>query len=80
MNHSNSFELITGDEILISEVVDYFNAKYGRDFKITGYDNRDGVIFAKIAYEKSTLNDVFQLGSIFGMRIQYKRDKGELDW
>ncbi|WOC53119.1 hypothetical protein BPO_p0036 (plasmid) [Bergeyella porcorum] len=74
------FEIITGDEILIKEVVEYYNNLYKTNFFIEEYEDRDGVIFAKISYTNANINDVAQLCIFFGMRIQYKREKGEIDW
>ncbi|WP_172917728.1 hypothetical protein [Capnocytophaga canis] len=77
---NNNFEIITGDEILIQEVIEYYNDLYKTDFIINEYEDRDGVIFAKISYTNANINDVVQLGVFFGMRIQYKRDNNEIDW
>jgi hypothetical protein len=80
MAQSKFFELITGDENLIIEVINDFNIKYETDFELVNFEDKDGVIFAKVKYEKSTINDIFQLGCIFGMKIHKKRNLGEIDW
>lgn len=77
---NNFFEVITGDEILINDVIKYYNDSYNCDFFIQEFEDRDGVIFAKINYTKASINDIAQLCIFFGMRIQYKRDKNEIDW
>jgi hypothetical protein len=74
------FELIAGDEYLIVETIKYYNEKYNSDFFIENFEDKDGVLFAKIRYVKSTVDDIFQLGCFFGMRIQYKRDRKEIEW
>ncbi|MDO4230396.1 MAG: hypothetical protein Q4C98_11325 [Capnocytophaga sp.] len=56
------FEVITGDETLIQEVIEYYNELYKTDFIINEFEDRDGVIFAKISYTKGNINDAVQLG------------------
>jgi hypothetical protein len=53
---------------------------YRTDFEIVDFENRDGVIFASVKTIISTDSDVFLLGSYFGMEVQIKRSKKEIDW
>ena len=75
-----SFEVATDDDVLIKELVDYYNGKYDTLFKILDYEDRDGVVFAIMELHQGSHSDVFQLGCFFGMRVQYKRSNAEIDW
>ncbi len=78
-NNKTSFDLVSGDELLIAETIDNYNADYKTDFEVLGFDNRDGVLFATVSTTASA-DDIFQLGCFFGMNIQHKRESKEIDW
>ncbi|HMI62253.1 MAG TPA: hypothetical protein VK518_15140 [Puia sp.] len=79
-NDVKYFDLVAGAEFLIEEVIADYNKDYATDFEIVEFDNRGGVLFAVVKFSKAKLDDVFQLGSFFGMRVQFKRDRKEINW
>lgn len=72
------FEIIC-DEILFPESIKSYNKSYNTDFEIIEFVY-DEVIFGKVKVTKYTLMDIFQLGYQYGAYVQFKRDKGEIDW
>jgi hypothetical protein len=74
------FDVIAGVEYIIQEVVEKYNRDYKTDFEIVEFENRGGVIFAVIKFVKASLDDVFQLGSFFGMQVQHKRHIKEINF
>ena len=74
------FDMIAGVEYIIQEVVEKYNRDYKTDFEIVEFENRGGVIFAVIKFVNATLDDVFQLGSFFGMKVQQKRYNKEISF
>jgi hypothetical protein len=79
-NHVQYVDVVAGDESVISGVVEQYNRIYKTDFEITTFEERNHVLFAVIKFSKARLFDVFQLGSLFGMHVQSKRDSKEIDW
>lgn len=74
------FDIVAGNEELIQEVIERYNRQYKTDFKVVEFDDRDHVLFAVIKFTKGSLYDVFQMGSFFGMLVQDKRHKKEVDF
>ena len=83
MEQNNSvpieFIVISGDDKLIVDSVNSYNEFYNTDFKIVEFIY-DEVVFAKIQVTKYKLSDIFALGCQFGGYIEFKRQKGEIDW
>ena len=75
-----TFEVISGNTTLIREIIEFYNKDYGTDFSVVDFDNRDGVIFAIIKSSNASDSDIFQLGNFFGMEVQIKRSKKEINW
>lgn len=78
-NNYIEFEIISGDDILIKEVVSNYNTTYKTDFEIVKFIY-DEVVFAIIKVSKYKLSDIFDLGSQFGGYAQHKRQNDEIDW
>lgn len=74
-----TFEIISGDDILINEVVNNYNETYKTDFKILEFIY-DEVIFVRIKVSNYKVSDIFNLGYQLGIYVQFKREKGEIDW
>lgn len=74
------FEVIYGDEELFQNKVDQYNKTYHTDFEIIEFKERDGVEFATIQAKSAKLEDIFQLGCLYGMMIEIKRQRHEIDW
>lgn len=73
------FDIISGDDMLIKEVVKNYNETYKTDFKIVEFIY-DEVVFARIETSTYKTSDIFNLGYQLGSTAQYKREKGEIDW
>lgn len=73
------FDIISGDDILISEIVKNYNDTYKTDFKVIEFVY-DEVIFARIEASSFKISDIFNLGYQLGSTAEYKRQKGEIDW
>ncbi|NBA88422.1 hypothetical protein GVN16_21795 [Emticicia sp. CRIBPO] len=73
------FTIISSDDKLILNSVEYYNKYYHTDFKVERFIN-DEVVFAVISASKFELSDVFSLGYQFGAIAENKRQKGEIDW
>jgi predicted RNA-binding protein len=78
-NSKIEFDIISGDDILIIEVVSNYNTTYKTDFEIAKFIY-DEVVFARIQASKYKLSDIFELGNQFGGYAKFKREKGEIDW
>ncbi len=78
-NNPIEFEIISGDDILIKEVVSNYNKTYNTDFEILKFIY-DEVVFARLKVSKFKFSDIFDLGNQFGGYAQFKRQKGEIDW
>lgn len=77
--NSLTFDIISTDDVLIQEVIDFYNSTYNTDFKITKFIYEE-VTFAEIIVTKYKMSDIFDLGYQFGIYVQHKRNKGEIDW
>jgi hypothetical protein len=75
-----SFEIQSGDETVILEVVENFNSIYKTDFKVTKFEEDDFIMFATIEYQKESLSDIFDLGGYFEAKVNRMRQKKEIDW
>ena len=75
-----SFDIQSGDEILIKEVINYYNQKFKTDFKVVKFEEDDFVIFATVEYDKARLCDIFALGGYFEASVHKKRQNKEIDW
>ena len=73
------FQIISSDDKLILESVESYNKTYGTDFKVENFIY-DEVVFALISVSKLNLKDVFHLGYQFGGFVEFKRNKGEINW
>ena len=69
-----------GDDFLIKEVVESYNKTYKTDFEIISFEELDGVLFADLQISDMKMHHIFDLGSSFGGRLQFLRDKKEIDW
>jgi hypothetical protein len=78
-NNYIEFEIISGDDILIKEVVNNYNKTYNTDFEIVKF-TYDEVVCARIKVSKYKLSNIFDLGNQLGGYAQHKRQKGEIDW
>ena len=78
-NNNIEFEIISGDDVLIKEVINNFNKTYNTDFEKVKFIY-DEVVFARIKVSKFKLSDIFDLGSQLGGYAQHNRQKGEIDW
>ena len=77
-NNELIFEVICDDK-LFPESVESYNTTYKTDFQIIEFIY-DEVIFAKVKVTQYKQEDVFQLGFQYGGFVQFKRQKGEIDW
>ncbi len=73
------FQVISNDDLLIQEVIQSYNDRYGTDFRVDNFIY-DEVVFAELSVSKFTLYDIFKLGYQFGEFAAFKRNNGEIDW
>jgi hypothetical protein len=78
-NNKMQFKIISGDDKLINEVIINYNKVYKTDFKLIAFDY-DEVVFAVIEVSIFKPSDVFGLGFQYGLLVQTKRHKQEIDW
>ena len=73
------FTIISGDDVLIKEVLENYNNTYNTDFEIVNF-MFDEVVFAEIKVSNYSISDIFNLGFQFGSFVQIKRGAEEIDW
>ena len=78
-NKKIEFDVISGDDILIKEVIKNYNRTYNTNFEIVNFIY-DEVVFSRIRATNYKVSDLFELGSQFGVYCQYKRQNGEIEW
>ena len=73
------FDVICGDDKLIIDSINSYNKYYKTDFEVVEFIY-DEVIFARLKATQYKISDIFALGCQFGGYIEFKRQKGEIDW
>ncbi|MEA5260811.1 hypothetical protein VB264_23630 [Arcicella aquatica] len=78
-NNELIFDVISGDDEVILDVISKYNDIYKTDFTVLEF-NYDEVVMAKIKVTKYEILNIFHLGYCFSARIEKKRQKGEINW
>ena len=73
------FTIISGDDLLIKEILENYNNTYNTDFEIVNFIY-DEVVFAEIKVSNFSISDIFNLGYQFGSFVQIKRETEQIDW
>ncbi|HTF06121.1 MAG TPA: hypothetical protein VK826_18955 [Bacteroidia bacterium] len=76
----NIIEIPTGNADALESVMNDFNQRYKTDFKIREIEDRDGVIFVVVDQGSADSSNVFMFGLFYGMWLEDKRAKKEIDY
>jgi hypothetical protein len=70
------FNVISGNDVLIKEIVESYNNIYNTDFEIVEFIY-DKVVYTKLRVNKYTISDIFRLGYQLGGFVENQRYKSE---
>jgi hypothetical protein len=73
------FFTIICDENIFPSIVEKYNGVYDTDFEIIEFMYEE-VLFAKIRVTQYQILDIFNLGLRYGTYVEYKKQRGEINW
>lgn len=74
------FKVAIGNSDLFIETLNSFNSSYKTNFTIKSIEDWDGVEFALVNINSASADDIFLLGSYYGVAVHIKRKNGEIDF